>query len=387
MSVGETAIYIATYTFDSTGVSAGGVSFYAVATGSTPGQTNNVSDTSDNANDSDGNILNDSNVTLIGDSITDIEVVKIADSAGQQPTVGDEWTYTITVTNTGSADLTNIIVNDVVTDNGGRTLAFVSPATPPYIIYINSDQGSQEGSLVTGESATYTATVIFDQAAADSGGIQNCIDVSGANADDNTTTTTDDYPCVETNFTGSPSIEVTKIANIQDNGDGNNGTNDIINYQIFVENTGDVTLTNVTLTDVFQDFANNNILSDLVGPTYQSSSLGSTEGTLQVGEQALYTASYTVGLLAANSGGVSNQVTVSGTSPDNTTVQDISDDGDDADLNTTDDPTTTTLTAQKSINVTKTVTAVDTTGDGAIGAGDTLEYVIKIENDLSLIHI
>ena len=167
LSVGETATYVASYTFDAAGVSAGGVEFYTTATGSTPGETDNATDTSDDGRDYDGNTSDDPNQTNIGDSITSVEVVKTADNAGVQPVVGEEWSYTITVTNTGSADLTNIVVNDVVKDNNGRTLAFVSPATPPYIIYISSDQGSTEGDLVSGETTTYTATVIFDQAAAD----------------------------------------------------------------------------------------------------------------------------------------------------------------------------------------------------------------------------
>jgi uncharacterized repeat protein (TIGR01451 family) len=381
LSVGETATYIASYTFNAAGVSAGGVEFYATATGSTPGETDNATDTSDDSRDYDGNTSDDPNQTNIGDSITSIEVEKTADNAGVQPVVGEEWSYTITVTNNGSADLTNIVVNDVVTDNNGRTLAFVSPATPPYIIYISSDQGSTEGDLLSGETATYTATVIFDQAAADAGGIQNCIDLAAANANDETDTATDDYPCVETDYVESPSIEVTKTATISDNGDGINGTGDVITYEIFVENTGDVTLTGVSLTEDFEDFSANNLSTSLSGLIFGSSSLGSSAGTLQVGEKAGYLATYTVGLLAANSGGVTNQVTASGLSPENVTVTDVSDDGDDTDGNTLDDRTETTLVARKSLLVTKTVTAVDDDNNGEIGSFDLLNYEIKVEND------
>ncbi|MBT7458546.1 MAG: DUF11 domain-containing protein, partial [Flavobacteriaceae bacterium] len=381
LSVGETATYVASYTFETAGVSAGGVEFYAIATGSTPGETDNATDTSDDGRDYDGNTSDDPNQTNVGDSITSIEVEKTADYSGTQPVVGEVWSYTITVTNTGSADLTNIVVNDVVTDNNGRTLAFVSPATPPYIIYISSDQGSTEGDLVSGETSTYTATVIFDQAAADAGGIQNCIDVAAANTNDQTDTATDDYPCVETDYVESPSIEVTKTATISDNGDGINGTGDVITYEIFIENTGDVTLTGVSLTEDFEDFSANNLSTSLSGPTFDSSSLGSSAGTLQVGEKARYLATYTVGLLAANSGGVTNQVTASGLSPENVTVTDLSDDGDDTDGNTLNDRTETTLVAQKSLLVTKTVIAVDVNNNGEIGSNDRLDYEIKVEND------
>ena len=50
----------------------------------------------------------------------------------------------------------------------------------------------------------------------------------GDDTDDNTT----DDPTV-TSITASSSLEVTKTAAVTDNGDGNTGTSDIINYLFF----------------------------------------------------------------------------------------------------------------------------------------------------------
>ncbi|RMZ50452.1 hypothetical protein EB822_08495 [Flavobacteriaceae bacterium PRS1] len=69
LDVGETATYLASYTFNQAGIDAGGVDLSILGTASSPGNTNDVTDQSDNANDSDGNILNDSNVTTVGSEV------------------------------------------------------------------------------------------------------------------------------------------------------------------------------------------------------------------------------------------------------------------------------------------------------------------------------
>ena len=94
--------------------------------------------------------------------------------------------------------------------------------------------------------------------------------------------------------------------------------------------------------------------------------------------------------MAASSGLVENQVTVSGTSPIGSggeggiTVSDASEDPDhadyDPDLNQ-DNKTITTLSAVKSMNVLKNVIQQDVNNDGEIGVGDKLVYTITVEND------
>ena len=65
LTAGEISTYVATYTFDSAGVSAGGISLTVTGTGSTPGNTNNVVDISNDGDDSDGNINNDPTQIII----------------------------------------------------------------------------------------------------------------------------------------------------------------------------------------------------------------------------------------------------------------------------------------------------------------------------------
>ena len=71
-------------------------------------------------------------------------------------------------------------------------------------------------------------------------------------------------------------------------------------------------------------------------------------------------ASYIINQNAIDAGGVSNQVTVTSSSPGNTDdVSDVSDDGLDDDGNTNDDRTITTITQTPSLEVTKTAVVED----------------------------
>ena len=152
---------------------------------------------------------------------------------------------------------------------------------------------------------------------------------------------------------------------------------DELTYTITVENTGNVTLTNVALTDTFVD-GNGNPLT-LTGPTFVSSDLGSLEGTLQVGETATYTATYVITQSDVDAGGVSNSVVADGDSPAGTTVSDTSDDGDDLDGNTSDDPTETTISQDPMLTIEKT-SSLDLGADGIATVGDIITYTYTVTN-------
>ncbi|WP_194528500.1 DUF7507 domain-containing protein [Zobellia roscoffensis] len=136
-----------------------------------------------------------------------------------------------------------------------------------------------------------------------------------------------------------PEIEVTKTA-VENFGDPVSVGN-TVDYTITVENTGNVTLNAIDLTDTFTDI-DLNTLTLTSGPTFDSSSMGSPEGTLLATETATYLASFALNSTAIEAGGVSNQVTVLADSPYGTDdVDDLSDDGIDTDGNIVDDPTIT----------------------------------------------
>ena len=79
-----------------------------------------------------------------------------------------------------------------------------------------------------------------------------------------------------------------------------------------------------------------------------------------------YTANYVITQSDVDSGFISNVVSLTGSSPGRTNDGfDKSDDGDDTDGNTIDDPTETTFTASPSMEVTKVATVTDVNNNGS----------------------
>ena len=375
------------YTISLQAANSGSVNNTLQATASSPNNNNNVTDVSDDGM-TDGNTTNDPTIVLTV-SQGAVEVTKtatVSDTDGNNTnSVGDTINYTITVENKGGQTITGITLVDTLTDNNGVSLNLNSGPT-----FVSSTAGSSQGTLTAGEKATYSATYIIAQNPSDSGAIVNRVNVT-ASSPGNTgdlTDVSDDGNDLDGNTTNDPtivytslvpSIEVTKIASVVDNGDGINGAGDTINYTITVINTGNVNISGLSLVDTLTD-GNNGALTLTSNPTFTSNSLGSNQGTLVIGETSTYSASYLISNAAALTSKINNTVTATGSSPGNTNdVSDISDDGDDTDGNTTNDPTEVIIAPSKVIEVTKRATVSDN-GDGVNGAGDTINYVITIEN-------
>ena len=121
---------------------------------------------------------------------------------------------------------------------------------------------------------------------------------------------------------------------------GVTGATDLIYYDISVENTGDLTLTNITINDILTD-GNGQALSLLNGPTYDglAGSKGSPQGIALPGEVHNYTAIYLISTSAAQTPFISNSAIATAASWTDYNVSDTSDNGNDIDGNTTDDAT------------------------------------------------
>ncbi len=149
---GEISTYVSTYTFDSAGVNAGGVSLTVTGTGSTPGNTNNVIDISNDGDDSDGNSVDDPTQVIIGSTVTLVEGTKLENYVDNDSNgtigLGDQLEYIITVYNNGEEDLESIALFDVLQDFNNNTLALVAPFTPPGPIFVSSDQNSTNGNYL-----------------------------------------------------------------------------------------------------------------------------------------------------------------------------------------------------------------------------------------------
>ncbi|RPG54724.1 MAG: DUF11 domain-containing protein, partial [Flavobacteriales bacterium TMED96] len=387
LKVGEIATYSASYNIQTAAANTGAIFNSVDVVASSPGQTFDVSDKSDDGDDTDGNTTDDpTEVKMDFSAVLDIsKTVSITDTNNNNINdVGDIAIYTIRARNAGNVTLSSLTITDTLTDGTSSTLNLSSGPT-----FISSSSGSATGTLVVGETATYSATFLIDQSALDSGGLFNS--VYGASSSpgntNNATDTSDDGDDSDGNTTNDPTetalsrlplVEATKTATVTDN--NNNGVTDLgdtVVYTITVENKGNVTLSGVTLADTLTD-GNSSTLNLTSGPTFTSASTGSSQGTLTVGETATYTASYTITQAALDTGSVNNSVLVTASSPGQTrNVTDTSDDGDDSDGNTTDDVTEISITNSPSIEVTKTATITDN-GDGVVGKGDVVQYTIAV---------
>jgi uncharacterized repeat protein (TIGR01451 family) len=259
-------------------------------------------------------------------------ISSITDVNGDNITgVGDIINYAFTVTNTGNVTLTNITLSDPLIFELGGPLASLAPGAS--------------------NSTTFTGIYIITQADVNTGYVENTATATGtdpngdpvtdiSDAGDDTTETGDgdgdtngdptDDPTVQP-LDQNPAIQLYKyVNNVTDtNGNGYTDAGDIVHYRFTVTNTGNVTLTNVTVTDP---------LVTVVGGPIPTLAIGASNSTT-------FTATYTIMAADVTVGYVENTATATGTDPNGDPVNDTSDTGDDTtetgdgDGDTNGDPT------------------------------------------------
>ncbi|WP_293306685.1 DUF7507 domain-containing protein, partial [Pedobacter sp. UBA5917] len=150
-------------------------------------------------------------------------------------------------------------------------------------------------------------------------------------------------------LTPSPSFTFTKVA-----ANSVSKVGDVINYNIVVTNTGNVTLTNVTVTDAGADAGS-------ITPAGIAS--------LLPGASVTVTAKHTVTLTEVNNGSFTNQATATAQTPGGTT---ISKQSDDPNTPVVGDATVTVIAPASTITLVKT---------GAVSAdGNSITYTFTIKN-------
>ena len=366
LAVGEVASYKAYYIITQQAVDSGGVVNNVTATANALGSTSSVSDD-----------LNTPTTTLISEN-PELEVIKtaiISDNGDGVTGLGDTIDYTIRITNTGNVTLNTLTLTDTITDPTGVALA----SSPLVTSFVSADQNSTTGTLAVGETATYTASFVIDQQAVDAGGVLNSVtadaispagtSISDMSDDGDSTNDTDadadNDPTndpTQTSIEASPSFTLSKtVANIIDEGDGYNGTDDVVEYLITVTNTGNVTLTLDNLVDVLTDGANNN-LTLTTAPVFTAGT------TLGVGENLNYTADYLITVAAADTKLIRNTVSVTASDPSSTTI-------------TLSDAVDVITGAEASMKVVKTwELSSDLDNDGIVDDGDTIRFVVRVKN-------
>jgi uncharacterized repeat protein (TIGR01451 family) len=231
-------------------------------------------------------------------------------------TAGSTIGYTFLVTNTGNVTLTTVGVTDAVVG------AVSCPAT----------------TLAPGASTTCTGTRTLTQADVDSGHVANTATATGTPPTGLTKPTAEDS--TDTAIGATPSITLDKQAGTP------SGTTagSTIAYTFVVQNTGNVTLTSVKVTDA------------LVG------TVTCPVASLAPGASTTCTATYTLTQADVDSGHVANTATASGTPPTGNPV-------------TAGDSTDTSITSAPSITLHKTAGTASGTAAGA-----TIPYTFLVTN-------
>jgi len=242
-------------------------------------------------------------------------VTKVADVASAN--IGDTVTYTYTITNTGDTTISGIAVLD----------SKIGPITPPAT------------EIAPGDVLSFTATYEVTEADLPSP-LENTVTVSGTDSEgtpiEETATET-----VEVTYTSSYSV--TKVADVASANIG-----DTITYTYTITNTGDTTIGEISVID--------NVLGDITP----------ADTEIAAGEVLTFTATHVV-TEADLPGPIVNTVTVTGTDPQGTPVE---------------EPATETVdvTYAASIEVSKSAS----TSSAAIGETVTYTYIITNTGDVAV---
>ncbi|WP_458628689.1 DUF7507 domain-containing protein [Winogradskyella sp. PC D3.3] len=279
--------------------------------------------------------------------------------------VGDEVHYVFEVSNTGNVTVSNITVSDANAVVSGGPIDLTPGAT---------------------DSTTFTAVHTLTQLDVDAGYVYNIATATGEDPSGDPVEDESEDPdpldpsdpgydsgcpdCTVTPIPQEPSIEITKSGSYVDvNGDGVANVGDEVHYVFEVSNTGNVTVSNITVSDV------NAVVSG--GPIDLTP--GATDSTT-------FTAVHTLTQLDVDAGYVYNIATATGEDPSGAPVEDESEDPDPLDPSDPGydsgcpDCTVTPIPQEPSIEITKSGTYVDVNGDGVANVGDEVHYVFEVSN-------
>jgi gliding motility-associated-like protein len=261
---------------------------------------------------------------------------------------GELIRYTFRVTDTGTIDLSNVVVTDPKATITGSPIALLP--------------------IGQFNTTNYTGTYVLTQADINLGFVVNqavvraqpTVGVAIQELSDS-----DDPTLIgENDPTITPVIQFKDLTLIKGGQlTGTGGAGSIINYSFTVRNTGNVTLTNVVITD----------------PMLTTTSIAVTPGTLAPGATGTATASYTIKVADVANGVVINTALAIGDDPSGNPVTDVSDSTDPT-LTGDDDPTVIDLTLRPSIALVKTATFNDENKNGYAEIGETVTYHFAVTN-------
>ncbi len=415
IGVGETWVYTASYTLVSGDLLTGQVdNIVEVSATSSLGTAITVQSSATGNTTSTGSVTTTtfsslSSLFISKTASLDTEVVGGANDTSVD--VGDQITYTVTVSNTGNTVLTNVLVSDtlsrVAADNTATTVASTSTA-PALLGTATDNDGTTSGSTMNpNEQWVYTYVYTLTQDDIDAGRMSNLASVTdGSLYVESTTagnTDTSVLPSAApsgsptvTSLTQSPEMLVKKVTDLTVSGatylSGNNadivdqdasGTvsvGDRVYFTITVKNTGNVTLSSVSLVDTLTtNEATPSTLSMTSGPTLTADTGTTGDAILAVGDLWTYSGYYALTQSDIDLGvGIKNLATFTATPPSGTGIST----GSTAGGNTSGAGSAIVVGLEGTAAITgiKAVAITNDTGATGLSLGDTLTYTITATN-------
>lgn len=314
LGVDETWVYSATHVITQSDINAGGFANTATVTADGPPGTGPVEDVSDNGDDNDGNTEDDATPFEI---TAEPQITTVKAVTGTPGTVaGETVSWSITARNTGNVDITGVAITDTLTRADGTVLTAPTP--------VNTSGTTDLGA---GDEIVWTLTYALTQDDVDAGGLSNTATITGVtpggapvtdvSADDDPFDGNTEDDATALVIPAAPGLETVKTLTTAGVFEG-----DQMIFEVTVRNTGNVTLSDVGVTDAMTRIGGGDLTVDSV--TFMRADQGSAEGMLQVGETATYAVRYTLQLADIDAGGVSNLATATGTTPLGATLSDIS---------------------------------------------------------------
>src|SRR5690606_22480050 len=298
LDAGETWVYTASYIVTQQDIINGQVQNTATVTG--------LAQTSGNPFP----VSNTDTVTVTLCQNAEMSIVKSSTSATGDCIscgVGTTVDYEFVVSNDGDVDITNVVITDPL---------FLAPNPVVPILLVSGDDG--DGILNVGEVWIYNASYSITQENIDFGSVVNTASVNG-----NTALGTIDAisNTVTVLICQDPSIAIVKTGIFTDV-DGNHCADagiDTIAYTFTVTNEGNVSLSNILVTDPLLEAPN-----PVVDIVFQGGDTDN-DGELDVNESWTYTATaYTITQDDIDAGEVVNQATVSSTDTNGNPLSDVS---------------------------------------------------------------
>ncbi|MCK0126701.1 hypothetical protein MWU76_20085 [Gelidibacter sp. F2691] len=378
LDVGETWTYTASVTLRQIDLNHAGLSNQVTVTADGPAGSGSTSDVSDDGDDGDGNTTDDPSIFNVA---VDPQLTVIKSVLTPGAVAGDQVVFEITATNTGNQDLTGLSASDNLSRADGTPV----PATAvPF---------SVPATLSPADVATWRVTHTLTQADVDAGGLRNSAVVSGLSPDNTPISdlSADDDPLDGNNtddptemlIPPSPEMEVIKRELSAGNRAG-----ETVEYEITVLNSGNVTLSGISLTDQLTAIDGSNPRSPSPVFVGNDGTPASLAGSLAPNETATYTLSHVLTQDDVNAGGIINSVTANASTPLGGSVSDLSDD----DGVGASDPTVTPIAAAPTFDVTKSASAPErlfhtversTFTITVTNTGNITQSGIQVEDDLA----